>query len=183
MPHQNPAEDEALWIEQAKNGDETAFRNLYENYVPSLFRFMNQFSKNIAEVEDWVQRAFIRAFRHLHQFQGGAKFSSWLFTIAINEMRSDRRRLDLVISVGSFDDNLMDKESTVETFEWDSTMKVFLDQLDETKRMVFILHEVEGYSHAEIATMLGFGESTSRTVLSRTRQFLRKQLQQDRRSV
>lgn len=54
-------------------------------------------------------------------------------------------------------------------------MKVFLDQLDETKRIVFILYEVEGYSHAEIASMLGFGESTSRTVLSRTKQFLKKQ--------
>jgi len=183
MPHQNPAGDEARWIEQAKNGDEKAFRSLYESNVSSLYRFMNQFSKNIAEVEDWVQRGFIGAFGHLHQFQGGSKFSSWLFRIAINEMRSDRRRPDLVTSVGSFDDNLMDKESTVEQFEWDSTMKVFLDQLDETKRMVFILYEVEGYSHAEIATILGLGESTSRTVLSRTRQFLKKQWQKDRRSA
>lgn len=183
MPHQNPAGDEAKWIEQAKNGDEKAFGNLYESHVSSLYRFMNQFSKNVAEVEDWVQRAFIRAFHHLHQFQGGSKFSSWLFRIAINEMRSDHRRLNLVTSVGSFDDNLMDKESTVETFEWDLTMKVFLDQLDETKRMVFILYEVEGYSHAEIASMLGFGESTARTVLSRTKQFLRKQWEQDRRPV
>jgi RNA polymerase sigma-70 factor (ECF subfamily) len=183
MSHQNPAGDEARWIEQAANGDEKAFRGLYESHVSSLYRFMNQFSKNVAEVEDWVQRAFISAFRHLHQFQGGSKFSSWLFRIAINEMRSDRRRLDLVTSVGSFDDNLMDKESTAEKFEWDSTLKIFLDQLDETKRMVFILYEVEGYSHAEIATMLGFGESTSRTVLSRTKQFLKKQWEQDRRSV
>lgn len=144
---------------------------------------MNQFSKNAMEVEDWVQRAFIRAFRHLPQFQGGAKFSSWLFSIAINEMRTDRRRLDLVTSVGSFEDNLVDNESAAEKFEWDSTLKVFLDQLDETKRMVFILYEVEGYSHAEIASMLGFGESTSRTIMSRTRQFLKKQWEQNRRSV
>lgn len=183
MPHQNPAGDEARWIEQAKNGDEKAFRNLYESHIPSLYRFMNQFSKNVSEVEDWVQRAFIRAFRHLHQFQGGAKFSSWLFRIAINEMRSDRRRMDLVTSVSSFDESLMDKGSMAEKFEWDSTMKVFLEQLDETKRIVFILYEVEGYSHAEIASMLGFGESTSRTVLSRTRQFLKKEWQKDRRSV
>lgn len=183
MPHQNPAGDEARWIEQAKNGHEKAFGSLYESHVSSLYRFMNQFSKNVMEVEDWVQRAFIRAFRHLHQFQGESRFSSWLFSIAINEMRSDRRRLDLMTSVGSFDENLTDKGTSAETFEWDSTLKVFLDQLDETNRMVFMLYEVEGYSHAEIASMLGFGESTSRTILSRTRQFLKKKWKQDRRSV
>lgn len=181
MPNQNPAGDELRWIEQARSGEEKAFRSLYESHVSSLYRFMNQFSRNVPEVEDWVQRAFIRAFRHINQFQGGSRFSSWLFTIAINEMRSDRRRRNLVTPVGSFEEKSTGSDSSAEQFEWDSTLKVFLDQLDETKRMVFILYEVEGYSHAEIASMLGFGETASRTALSRTKQFLKKALKQKRR--
>lgn len=173
--------DELSWIEQSKNGDQRAFRMLYDANVDRLYRFMKQFSKNNAEVEDWVQRAFIKAFHGLPQFRGSSKFSSWLFRIALNEMQSDRRRMNLVSAVDSFDETTKDPTNEHETFEWESTMKIFLDSLDDTKRMVFILYEVEGYSHFEIASMLGVGESTSRTILSRTKQLLKHQWDSERR--
>lgn len=59
-------------------------------------------------------------------------------------------------------------------FEWDQVMKGWLDKLDEIKRAVFVLFEVEGYSHAEIAAMLNLKESTSRTILTRTKKWLKE---------
>lgn len=88
----------------------------------------------------------------------------------------------MVSSVHSFDDNMKDTTNVHDEFEWDATMKTFLHRLDETKRMVFVLYEVEGYSHYEIASLLGFGESTSRTILSRTKQWLKKQWESERRA-
>ena len=58
-------------------------------------------------------------------------------------------------------------------------MRTWLEDLDETKRTVFLLYEVEGYSHAEIASMLEIGESTSRTILSRAKQYLKTKWQNE----
>ncbi len=59
-------------------------------------------------------------------------------------------------------------------FQWDQVMKNWLMQLSEIKRLVFVLYEVEGYSHAEISEMMNITESTSRTILTRTKVWLRK---------
>ena len=181
MASQATSTDETSWIEQGRNGSQRAFHKLYEANVDRLYRFMKQFSKSDMEVEDWVQRAFIKAFNGLQQFRGNAKFSSWLFRIALNEMQSDRRRMNPVEAVGTLDETAKDSTSAHDDFEWNATMKTYLDGLDETKRMVFILYEVEGYSHLEIASMLGVGESTSRTILSRTKQLLKQQWNSERR--
>src|SRR5689334_7283888 len=92
--------DEIPLIEKAKDGDERAFRQIYERHVDPLFRFMRQYSKDTVQVEEWVQRAFIKAYRNIHTFNATARFSTWLFTIALNEMRTDFRRPTLVVVTG-----------------------------------------------------------------------------------
>ncbi|MEK6755922.1 MAG: RNA polymerase sigma factor [Bacteroidota bacterium] len=165
---------EALWIEKAKGGDHRAFKSLYEVHVTPLFRFLRQFSSDTGQVEDWVQRAFIKAFEHLQDFQGRARFSSWLFTLGLNEMRMDRRRAQIVPMVPIEYDEFSSSESEPQQFDWNETMKAWMLDLDETKRAVFTLYEIEGYSHAEIAEMLNVAESTSRTLLSRTKRYLQE---------
>jgi RNA polymerase sigma-70 factor, ECF subfamily len=159
------------WITLAKSGNQKAFRVLYEQNVTALFRFLKQFSQMDGEVDEWVQRAFIKAFQHLDSFDERSKFSSWLFRLAINEMKMDRRRAQIVPfeSIDKLDDLT---ELHDPSFEWHHTMKAWMSELDETKRMVFILYEVEGYSHAEIASTLGLAESSSRTILVRAKRIL-----------
>jgi RNA polymerase sigma-70 factor (ECF subfamily) len=139
--------------------------------VASLYRFLKQFSSRPDQVEEWVQRAFIKAFEHLTSFDGRSRFSSWLFRLALNEMRMDWRRSQIV----SFVPAEVEQAGAVKDpadFEWKEMMKSWMDGLDETKRAVFILYEVEGYSHAEIASMLEIGESSSRTLLVRAKRYL-----------
>jgi RNA polymerase sigma-70 factor (ECF subfamily) len=159
------------WITLAKSGHQKAYRVLYEQNVTPLFRFLKQFSQKEGEVQEWVQRAFIKAFEHLDSFDQRSKFSSWLFRLAINEMKMDRRHAQIVPfeSLDKFDDL---KEPEDPSFEWHQTMRAWMSELDETKRMVFILHEVEGYSHGEIASSLGIAESSSRTLLVRAKRIL-----------
>ena len=173
-------EQESLWILQAQKGNQRAFRELYEANVAMLFRFLRQFSPDPIQVEEWVQRAFINAFRHIASFEGRAQFSSWLFRIALNEMRSDLRRRKPHESVPIEDDSAVSVNYSGE-FEWRETMKEWLGELDESKRVVFLLFEVEGYSHAEIAHMLGIAEGSSRSYLARARQYLQQQWNKEHR--
>jgi RNA polymerase sigma-70 factor (ECF subfamily) len=166
-------QQETVWITKAREGDREAFRALYDLHVAPLYRFLRQFTSDTAEVEEWVQRTFVKAFEHLGSFDGRARFSTWLFTLGLNEMRMDRRRAQRA-PIGSLaDEEAPGSSIEPEEFEWDETMRVWMQDLDETKRAVFVLYEVEGYSHAEIAEMLGIGESSSRTILSRTKQYLK----------
>lgn len=171
--------DEAQYIEKAKQGSHTAFRRLYDLHVTPLYRFMRQFETDSDQVEEWVQRAFIKAYINIGQFEKTAKFSTWLFRLALNEMKMDRRTMAIIPLETVYDEDYSSVR-TNEDFEWNDLMKAWLAELSETKRMVFLLYEVEGYSHAEIAKMLGVGESTSRTILTRTKQFLQIQWQKSR---
>jgi RNA polymerase sigma-70 factor, ECF subfamily len=164
-------QEESVWIIEAKEGQQKAFRALYSANVAPLYRFLKQFSAQPDQVEEWVQRAFIKAFEHLPAFDGRSRFSSWLFQLALNEMRMDWRRSRIVSFVAAEEEQAAAVDDP-EEFEWKEMMKSWLNGLDETKRAVFILFEVEGYSHAEIALMLGIGESSSRTLLVRAKRFL-----------
>jgi RNA polymerase sigma-70 factor (ECF subfamily) len=171
--------DESFLINKIREGDYAAFRILYEHHVDPLYRFLKQFSRDRHQVEDWVQRSFIKAYESLDRFAGRSRFSTWLFTIGLNEMRSDRRKsqplfLDEITLVPS------ETEDPHEEFAWNEMMRGWLDQLEDVRRSVFILHEVEGFSHAEIAQMLQIGESASRTILSRTRQWLKVKWNEER---
>lgn len=173
--------EDSLLVERAKNGDRRAFKDLYDLHAEPLYRFMRQYSAQTVEVEDWVQRAFIKAYHHLDTFAGASRFATWLFTIALNEMRTDRRRPSLV----AFDSEELkdvDGESRdSDDFIWDDALRTLVDKMEETKKTVFLLYEVEGYSHAEIASMLGVGESASRTILHRARRWLKQEWQSEER--
>jgi RNA polymerase sigma-70 factor (ECF subfamily) len=174
---------ESRLIDRARKGDQKAFRSLYEFHVGPLFRFLLQFASDRDEARDWVQRAFIRAFEHLGQFDRRSLFGTWLFTIGLNEMRTDRRRkniIDLEPDLSSLADG--SSEST-EEFVWSSAMRHWLDMLDTQKRSVFVLHEIEGFSHKEIAAMLHIEESHSRTILTRVRSYLQRRWTGERKAL
>lgn len=168
--------DESKIISKALKGDQKAFRRLYDSHVDLIFRFLMQFDSDRQIVSDWVQQAFIKAFRKLDSFKGQSSFRTWLFSIAINEMRSSNRKMK---ALGSIDDIVRDSGIAEQIRDLDDMISIrdAIDKLDEQKRLVFMLYEVEGYSHREIAEMLGIGESTSRTILTRSKVKLRAALQ------
>ena len=175
--------DEALLVRKSKEGDHAAFRRLYDLTVVRLFRFMSQFSKDQDQISDWVQRAFIKAYENLSSFDGISLFSTWLFKLALNEMKMDFRRAKIIAFVSLPEDDRPGNPSEEEVFHWEMTMKHWLNELDETKRAVFILYEVEGYSHSEIADLLQIRESSSRTILTRTKQILRERWNEERKTA
>jgi RNA polymerase sigma-70 factor, ECF subfamily len=160
-----------LLVERAQKGNQKAFRQLFELNAGNLYRFLRKFSKNTDQVEDWVQRAFIQAFKNIHSFNCASKFSTWLFRIGINEMKTDLRVKNLELEIID-EENLNGNEQN--DFEWDDKMQWLLKELDEFQKSVFILYEVEGYSHIEISGMLDISENSCRTILHRTKKILKE---------
>lgn len=176
--------NESVLVEKGKAGNQRAFRTLFDSNIDKLYRFLSQFSKNSDEVEDWVQRSFIKAFLNIEKFQGRSKFSTWLIRIGINEMKTDYRKASLFMDAEiEGNENKLHLYSDDSSFEWDHDMKILLDDLEETKRAIFILYEVEGYSHSEISDMLEISESSSRTNLHRAKKFLQSSLLKQRDAI
>jgi RNA polymerase sigma factor (sigma-70 family) len=172
---------ETILVRKAKNGSEKAYRKLFDLYASRLFRFLRQFSQDRDIVEDWVQQTFIKAFRNINRFEERSKFVTWLFQIGLNEMRNEFSRKNIFDNNYPPDENYAKDENIEETFEWFHEMKWLLSGIDAEKRAIFLLFEVEGYSHSEISEMMNISEQKSRTTLSRTKTFLRDKWNSERK--
>lgn len=160
---------------RARSGDQFAYKSIYERHMASLFRFLTQFSDDRDLISDWVQLAFIKAFQNLDRFEGRSAFKSWLFKIAINEMRqtfrSAHREPDYVDEeqLYSYPDQRSSPADMI-------TLKDRIRRLPDRQRIVFLMFEIEGFSHAEIAKVLNITESSSRSILTRVKIQLRQSL-------
>lgn len=161
-------------IRKVQKGNNGAYKQLYELHFVKLYRFLSQFSRDHDLVEDWVQSAFIKAYEKISLFQFKSKFSTWLFSIAINEMKSSLRTTNRRKEYHDPADTAELANDSPPEFFWTHDMKVFLDEIDEDNRAIFILFEVEGYSHKEIAEMFSITELSSRTKLHRTKKLLQQ---------
>lgn len=166
------SENETKLIENALIGKQSAFKALYELHVDELYCFLSQFADNTSQKEEWTQRAFIKAFNKLDQFSQRSSFKTWLFTIGLNEMRTDMRKKIHFENIDDKQIDLVDSEPVEETSIWHKA-KAAIRQLAPDKRVICLLHIAEDYSHAEIAEMIGISEGTSRVILHRAKQELR----------
>lgn len=159
-------------------GDPDAERALYEAHVDRVFRLVYRMAGDLDRAQDYTQETFIRAFDHLQDFRGEAALSTWLSSIAVsvtlNGLRSVRRRnerevaLETAFSIGR----------TAQEVEPDlkSRLTQAIDELPDGYRTVFLMHDVEGYTHEEIAAALGVHPGTSKAQLFRARARLREAL-------
>ncbi len=160
---------------RARGGDQLAYKAIYDRHMASLFRFLTQFSHDRDLISDWVQLAFIKAFQNLDRFEGRSAFKSWLFKIAINEMkqtfRSAHREPEYVDEEQLY--SYSDQRSS--PADW-ITLKDRIRRLPDRQRLVFLMFEIEGFSHSEIAKVLNITESSSRSILTRVKILLRQSL-------
>lgn len=171
--------NEAELIERAREGDAQAFRRLYDLHVDRVYGLAYRMTGEDDMARDITQEAFFRAYTRLDQFRGDAAFSTWLHTVttsvALNEIRKVKRHrqrerdIDAVAPVAAAptprsDPHLRDR------------VKAAVDALPEIYRTVFLLHDVEGMNHGEIARALEVAEGTSKARLSRARARLRDAL-------
>lgn len=166
-------------VRAAQAGDTSAFERLYRENVNRVYALCYRMAGNATEAEELTQDVFVRAWQRLGGFRGESAFSSWLHPIAVNvaysERRSRRRRESRVMATDDltpFDSGSAEKHPALGV-----DLERALSGLPDGAREVFVLHDVEGYKHEEIANLTGIATGTSKAQLHRARRLLREALQ------
>lgn len=161
-------------VRAAAGGDESAAATLYAEHAPLVRGMIARRIDDAALVEDLCQETWLRAFRALPGFRGEAAFSTWLHSIVRNVLISWSRRKSLV----HFHSDLVDDSarSAVDPADLRMDLQRALAELPDGMRQVLLLHDVEGWTHQEIADTLGVAEGTSKSQLFKARAKLRHAL-------
>ena len=167
-------------VRRAQAGDQAAFHELYRQHVGRVYAVCLRLSADAVRAEELTQDAFVRAWERLRTFRGESAFSSWLHRLAVNVFlaarRAERRRTERVMT--SDDPAALDRGAG----EGGAAPGLGIDieraiaALPAGAREVFVLHDVEGYQHREIAELVGIAEGTSKAQLFRARRLLRELL-------
>jgi len=164
-------------VVRARAGDTRAFERVYRRHVARIHgltrRMMGQ-----EWADELTQDVFVRAWEKLGTFRGEAAFGTWLYRLAINVvltrrawLGTQRRRLD------DQEDTLGSVPARPAMTDMGMDFETAMERLPEGAREVFVLHDVEGYKHGEIAGMLGVTSGTTKAQLHRARMMLRKHLE------
>lgn len=166
-------------VRAAQAGDVTAFEQLYRENVKRVYALCYRMAGNAQEAEELTQDVFVRAWQKLSGFRGESAFTSWLHAIAVNVSYSERRSRQRRESRVTTTDDLTPFDTGVAGLRpaIGIDLERALSRLPEGAREVFVLHDVEGYKHDEIAAMTGIATGTSKAQLHRARRLLRKVLQ------
>jgi RNA polymerase sigma-70 factor (ECF subfamily) len=163
-------------VHKCLSGDALAERALYDAHVERVYRLMHRMAGDPDLAADFTQDTFIRAFQRLDQYRGDASLGTWLHTIAVSVALNGMRK---VKRIRGRTENIDDSPelSVQPKGGFTSDLKVRLhsavDALSEKLRPVFVMHDVEGYTHEEIAGTLGIPVGTSKARLFDARAKLR----------
>lgn len=164
-------------IEGVLAGDPAAERALYDAHVERVWRMVYRFAGDPDRAADWTQETFVRVYRKLAEFRGDSGLGTWIGSIAISVSLSGLRK---VKRHDTREAPLLDHHPAAVERRADPDLATRLREaiadLAEHYRMVFLLHDVEGYTHEEIAGLLGVETGTSKARLSRARARLREAL-------
>ena len=177
----NRAEELAL-VEKSRKGDLAAFETIYRTHSGRLYSVACRMLGNPADAEDMLQEIFLAAHRKLDTFRGESALGTWLFRLATNlcldHLRSRAARAAQVTAALDDEPALADTgsrklgERTVAKMDLERA----LAKLPEGCRTAFVLHDVEGLEHREVADMLGIAEGTSKSQVHKARLRLRAML-------
>ena len=177
---------DAELIARAQRGEESAFEALYHAHKRRVYHLCFRMIGNTAEAEELTQEAFMRVFRKIHMFRGDSAFSTWLHRLSVNVvlMRLRKKRVT-EISFESGDDNQESERPPRDFGAPDLSLTGVVDRLILKRavaklpkgcRKVFVLHDVLGCEHHEIAGKLGYSIGNSKSQLHKARMRLRKLL-------
>jgi RNA polymerase sigma-70 factor (ECF subfamily) len=165
---------------KAGAGDHSKFKVLFDNNVNRIYAFCLRMCSNVQAAEELTQDVFVKAWEKLGSFRGESKFSTWLHRIAINEFlmqkRTEKRYMQRVVQTENIQD--YDGEGGRNDFHFNTNIDIenAISTLPEQAKIVFILHDIHGYQHKEIAGLMNIETGTSKAHLHRARKLLREEL-------
>jgi len=175
------SEEEA--IDRAKQGDAESFEALYALHKRRVYSLCLRMTGNTAEAEDLTQEAFLQLYRKIATFRGESAFSTWLHRLAVNVVLMHLRKKGL--AAVSLEESLEPQQEDGPKKDIGARDKVLAGAIDRVNlaraieslprgyRLIFVLHDVEGYEHNEIAEMIGCSIGNSKSQLHKARMKLR----------
>jgi RNA polymerase sigma-70 factor, ECF subfamily len=177
---------EAEVIEGAKQGDGQCFEVLYASHKKRVYSLCLRMVGNKEEAEDLTQEAFLQLYRKIESFRGDSKFSTWLHRLTVNVVLMQLRKNALIeVSLEEVLEPTEEEGAKKDFGSEDRNLAGYIDRvilgraiesLPPGYRRVFMLHDVEGYEHSEIAEMLGSSMGNSKSQLHKARMRLREVL-------
>lgn len=175
-PRSALADSEAADVALAASGDASAFERLYRRHVGRIHSLGARMAGS-DQADELTQDVFVRAWQKLGSFRGQAAFGTWLYRLAINLILGRRAALNRDRNRTADGEGAIDRmQSRVDEPELTMDFERAIELLPNGARQVFVLHDVEGFKHDEIAEMLGVTAGTSKAQLHRARMSLRRYL-------
>jgi RNA polymerase sigma-70 factor (ECF subfamily) len=174
MTAEADSEDRRLVSRFLAGRDEDAFRALYRRHTAFLYRLLLRVSGRAEAADEGVQETWVRAASDLGKFEGRSALKTWLAGIALHWWREEERRRGRFGEPSPEDDSMPAPPLRAGTERID--LERAIAALSPGYREAIVLHDVEGYTHEEIAGLLGIGAGTSKSQLSRARRALRARL-------
>jgi len=184
-------ENEAALVAEAQAGNAGAFAALMGQYEGHVYRLALNITHNPQDAEDALQDAFLKAYTHLGEFRGDSRFSTWLVRIATNEALTKIRQRPPEGQASSSEwmgaekeiprpreikDDNDDPEERYSKTELLEILSEAIESLDVSLRMVFVLRDIQSFSTADTARLLGLSDGAVKTRLMRARLKLRQRL-------
>lgn len=166
-------------VAEAQAGSVAAFEQLYHDHVGRVHALCLRLTADAAMAEELTQDVFVRAWQKLDTFRGESSFGTWLHRLTVNLVLGRRRtdgrrsaRIMLTHDLTLYEGLGNSSSQAVDRLDLEAAMA----RLPEATRSVFVLHEVEGYTHQEIADLTGRAEGTCKALLHRARRLLKERL-------
>ena len=158
---------------RAQKGDVGAFEEIYRSHAPSVHTLVHRMVGDEQDARELTQDTFVRAWERLTGFKGQSSLTTWLHRVAVNVVLEHLRgaKRDALRLIGA-DESTLPGRSDTGALDARMDINAALARLPAGSRTVFVLHDVEGYSHEEIADMIGIAQGTARAQLFRARQRL-----------
>lgn len=171
------ATDETGLLQAAAAGDRRAFEALYRRHVGRVYALCLRLTAETHTAEELTQEAFVRAWQRLGKFRGDSRFATWLHRLTVNVVHDHQRRarpwrkfwVDTDTDAAVADVPAFSPETRFD-------LEVAIQKLPTRARTVFVLHDIEGWQHDEIAASTGTAVGTSKAHLHRARQLLKEWL-------
>jgi len=149
------------------------FEEIYREFKGKVFSTAYRMLSNYADAEDATQDVFVKIFKKLSSFRGEAQLSTWIYRIAVNTCIDFRARRTRTQTLPLFEE----AERVSVPLSLGRLVEGFLPRLPPGYREVFVLHDIQGLKHSEIAGVLGITTGASKSQLHRARAFLRRELE------
>lgn len=166
-------------VARAAAGDQVAFRELYRQHAARVYALCLRLTGDAGAAEERTQDVFVRLWDKLASFRGESAFSSWLHRLAVNVVLNERRttiRREQRVTPAA-DPAALERNRGNSTEGLSIDLERAIATLPDGAREVFVLFDIEGYGHGEIAQLVGIAEGTSKAQLFRARRLLREKLE------